>query len=138
MSDRVSKELSTSTESLSKSRECFVEVYINNWCLIIIVYLQSGKGLYCATLCSWTFSFKFLPKVKVFVSEFCLLYILGQWKLIPGSGDMKSEQHSANKSPLRIGSCIIIYKSNQEAKRRSLGLDRQSVLIKREAQALLI
>jgi hypothetical protein len=30
MSDRVSKELSASAKSLSKSRECFVEVYINN------------------------------------------------------------------------------------------------------------
>ncbi len=32
----------------------------------------------------------------------------------------------------------IIYQSDQEAKQRSLGLDRQIVLIKREVQALLI
>ncbi len=32
MSDRVSKELSASTKSLSESRECFIEVYINNRC----------------------------------------------------------------------------------------------------------
>ncbi len=32
----------------------------------------------------------------------------------------------------------IIYKSNQEANEGSLGLDRLSGLIKREAQALLI
>ncbi len=30
----------------------------------------------------------------------------------------------------------IIYASNLDAKQRNLGLDRQSVLIKREAQAL--
>ncbi len=30
MSDRVSKELSASATSLSKSRECFIEVYIVN------------------------------------------------------------------------------------------------------------
>jgi hypothetical protein len=38
MSDSVSKELSASTKILSKSRECFLEVYINNQCLIVIVY----------------------------------------------------------------------------------------------------
>jgi hypothetical protein len=37
MSDRVSKELSASAKSLSKSKECFIEVYINNQCLIVIV-----------------------------------------------------------------------------------------------------
>jgi hypothetical protein len=41
MSVRVSKELSASAKSLSMSRECFIEVYINNQCLIIIVYLQT-------------------------------------------------------------------------------------------------
>ncbi len=30
MSDRVSKELNASAKCLSKSRECFIEVYINN------------------------------------------------------------------------------------------------------------
>ncbi len=30
MSDRVSKELSASAKSLSESRECIIEVYINN------------------------------------------------------------------------------------------------------------
>ncbi len=38
MSDRVSKELGASAKSLSESRECFIEVYIDNWWLIIIVY----------------------------------------------------------------------------------------------------
>jgi hypothetical protein len=38
MSDRVSKELSASAKSLSESRECFIEVYIDKQCLIIIVY----------------------------------------------------------------------------------------------------
>jgi hypothetical protein len=38
MSVRVSKELSVSAKSLSNSRECFIEVYIDNCCLIIIVY----------------------------------------------------------------------------------------------------
>jgi hypothetical protein len=32
----------------------------------------------------------------------------------------------------------IVYKSNQEAKQRKLGLDRKSALSKREAQALLM
>ncbi len=43
MSDRVSKELSASTKSLSESRECFIEVYIDNRWLIVIVYF--GKLL---------------------------------------------------------------------------------------------
>ncbi len=34
----MSKELSASAKSLSKSRECFIEVYIDNRCLIIIIY----------------------------------------------------------------------------------------------------
>jgi len=38
MSDRVSKELSASAKSLSRSRECFIEVYNDNRCLIIIIY----------------------------------------------------------------------------------------------------
>jgi hypothetical protein len=38
MSDRVSKELSASAISLSKSRECFIEVYIDNRCIIVIIY----------------------------------------------------------------------------------------------------
>ncbi len=37
MQDRVSKELSASDKSLSDGRECFIEVYIDNWWLIIIV-----------------------------------------------------------------------------------------------------
>ncbi len=39
MSDWVSKELSASAKSLSDSRECFIEVCINNRSLFIIVYL---------------------------------------------------------------------------------------------------
>jgi hypothetical protein len=39
MSDWVSKELSTSAKSLSDSRECFIEVCINNRSLFIIEYL---------------------------------------------------------------------------------------------------
>jgi hypothetical protein len=42
MSNRVSKELSASAKSLSESREFFIEAYINNWCLIIIVYSDSA------------------------------------------------------------------------------------------------
>ncbi len=38
MSDRVSKESSTNAKSLRKSRECFIEVYINNRWIIIIIY----------------------------------------------------------------------------------------------------
>ncbi len=38
MSDRVSKELSASAKSKSDSRECFIEVYIDNQNLFIIVY----------------------------------------------------------------------------------------------------
>ncbi len=38
MPDRVSKVSSASAESLGESRECFIEVYINNQWLIIIVY----------------------------------------------------------------------------------------------------
>ncbi len=41
MSDRVSKELSANAKSLSRSRECFIEVYIDNRCLIIIEYFDS-------------------------------------------------------------------------------------------------
>ena len=37
-SDRVFKELSVSSKSLSESRECVIEVYIDNRWLIIIVY----------------------------------------------------------------------------------------------------
>jgi len=37
MSDGVSKELGASAKSLSESRECFIEVYIDNQCLIIII-----------------------------------------------------------------------------------------------------
>ncbi len=37
-SDRVSKELSASAKSLSKSRECFIDIYIDNQCLFVIVY----------------------------------------------------------------------------------------------------
>ncbi len=37
-SDRVSKELSTSTTSLNDTRECFIEVYINNQSLFIIIW----------------------------------------------------------------------------------------------------
>jgi hypothetical protein len=48
MSDRVSKELSASAESWSKSRECFIEVYIDNQCLIIIVYTE------CCRASIWT------------------------------------------------------------------------------------
>jgi len=48
MSDRVSKELSASAESCSKSRECFIEVYIDNQCLIIIVYAE------CCRASIWT------------------------------------------------------------------------------------
>ena len=40
MSDKVSEELSASAKSLSKSRECFIEIYIDNGCLIVIVKLQ--------------------------------------------------------------------------------------------------
>ncbi len=39
MSYRVSKELSASAKSLSSSRECFIEVYIDNQWIIVIVYL---------------------------------------------------------------------------------------------------
>ncbi len=46
MSDRVSKELSASAKSLSKSRECFIEVYIDNRCLIVIIYKVGSCGLY--------------------------------------------------------------------------------------------
>ncbi len=44
MSDRVSKELSISAKSLSESRECFIEVYIDNQCLIIIVQHNIEKN----------------------------------------------------------------------------------------------
>jgi len=37
MSDRVSKELSASAKSLSDSSECFIEVYIDNQSLFVIV-----------------------------------------------------------------------------------------------------
>jgi hypothetical protein len=39
MSDRVPIEFSANAKSLSKCRECFIEVYIDNRCLIIIAYL---------------------------------------------------------------------------------------------------
>ena len=39
-SDKVSKELSASTKSLSESTEWFIEVYIDNRCLIIILYFR--------------------------------------------------------------------------------------------------
>jgi hypothetical protein len=48
MSYRVSKEWSASAKSLRKSRECFIEVYIDNWWIIIIVYsicFMSSKAL---------------------------------------------------------------------------------------------
>ncbi len=35
--DRVAKELSARAKSLSKSRECFIKLYIDNQCLIIII-----------------------------------------------------------------------------------------------------
>jgi hypothetical protein len=44
MSDRVSKELSARAKSLSDSRECFIEVYIDNQSLFVIVYLSSCLG----------------------------------------------------------------------------------------------
>ncbi len=34
----MSKDLNASAESLSESRECFIDVYIDNQWLIIIVY----------------------------------------------------------------------------------------------------
>ncbi len=34
----MSKELSASAKTLSESRECFIEVYIDNRCLIVIVF----------------------------------------------------------------------------------------------------
>ncbi len=37
MSDRVSKDLRASAKSLSDSRECFLEVFINNQSLFVIV-----------------------------------------------------------------------------------------------------
>ncbi len=37
-SDRVSKEWSSSALKVLKGRECFIEVYINDWYLIIIIY----------------------------------------------------------------------------------------------------
>ncbi len=37
MSDRVSKGWGASTLKVVKSRECFVEVYIDNQCLIVII-----------------------------------------------------------------------------------------------------
>ncbi len=39
MSARVSKELSASAKCLSESREGFIEVYIDNQLIIIIVYI---------------------------------------------------------------------------------------------------
>jgi hypothetical protein len=41
MSERVSKELSASAKSLSESRECFIEEYIDNRWLIIIVVREN-------------------------------------------------------------------------------------------------
>jgi hypothetical protein len=38
MSDRVSEELSMSAKSLRQSRECFIEVYIDNQLIIIIIF----------------------------------------------------------------------------------------------------
>ncbi len=40
----MTKEFSASAKSLSESRECFIEVYIDNRCLIIIVYLSCCLG----------------------------------------------------------------------------------------------
>ncbi len=39
-SDRVSKEWSISALKVIKSRECFIEVYIDNQCLIVVVYFN--------------------------------------------------------------------------------------------------
>ncbi len=41
MSERVSKELSASAKSLSESRECFIEEYIDNRLLIVIVVREN-------------------------------------------------------------------------------------------------
>jgi hypothetical protein len=41
MSDRVSKELSANAKSKGDSRECFIEVYIDNWSLFVIVFFKS-------------------------------------------------------------------------------------------------
>jgi len=52
MSDMVSKELSPSSKGLSESRECLMEVYIDNQCLVIIiyeVYFQSSVQLIYTT-----------------------------------------------------------------------------------------
>ncbi len=46
MSDRVSKALSASTKSLSESRECFIKVYIDNRCLIVIIYIPKSFEQY--------------------------------------------------------------------------------------------
>jgi hypothetical protein len=42
MSDRVSKELIASAKSKGDSRECFIEVYIDNRSLFIIVYKNNN------------------------------------------------------------------------------------------------
>jgi len=43
MSDKVSKALSASAKSLSESRECIIEVYIDNRCIIVVVYSISFR-----------------------------------------------------------------------------------------------
>jgi hypothetical protein len=42
MSDRVSKELSASAKSKDDGRECFIEVYIDNRSLFVIVKSNPG------------------------------------------------------------------------------------------------
>jgi hypothetical protein len=45
MSDKVSKDWSASAVSKICSRECFIKVYIGNWCKIVIVYTSQSVTL---------------------------------------------------------------------------------------------
>jgi len=46
MSDRVSKELSPSAKSLKDSRECFIEVHIDNCILFVIIWYNLGSQIF--------------------------------------------------------------------------------------------
>ncbi len=50
MSDGVSKEWTSSAFSKVWSTECFIEVYVDNWCQIIIIYYYEWYVLSCSFL----------------------------------------------------------------------------------------